>query len=211
MKKAILLSGGMDSIALTYWYRQEISLAFTVNYGQKSAHKEIEVSKNVCAQLNIMHEILEVDCNSLGSGEMSNGPVSNLSVAPEWWPYRNQLLITLVSMKAMTHNIRTLFFGAVKTDCKFKDGTYNFFKILNMLLKMQEGAMEVLTPAIRLSTFELIVKSKIPESLLLNAHSCHKGNDPCGICNGCIKYIDVIENLKNRNSTLVRICNPAPK
>ncbi len=32
-KTAILLSGGMDSIALAYWKRPE--LAITINYGQK--------------------------------------------------------------------------------------------------------------------------------------------------------------------------------
>lgn len=42
-KTAILLSGGMDSIALAYWKRPEI--AITIDYGQKPAAAEVVASK----------------------------------------------------------------------------------------------------------------------------------------------------------------------
>ncbi|GAA3968032.1 7-cyano-7-deazaguanine synthase [Mucilaginibacter dorajii] len=195
MKYAILLSGGMDSVALTYMYKKKLSVAFTVDYGQKSSEKELEVSKKICEKLNIPHEILHIDCSSLGSGEMCNDKISPVSPVPEWWPYRNQLLITLTSMKAISYDIDSLIFGAVKTDNSYIDGTKKFFNIINKLLSIQEGNINVITPAINLTTAELIKKSKIPESLLFWAHSCHISNEPCGVCNGCVKYSEVIEEI----------------
>ena len=46
-----------------------------------------------------------------------------------------------------------------------------------------------------ITTEELIRVSKVPESLLLWAHSCHVSNNPCGSCPGCIKYREVRHNL----------------
>lgn len=50
-KKAILLSGGMDSIALAYWLRPEV--AITLDYGQKAAEAEIAAAARVAQLLRI--------------------------------------------------------------------------------------------------------------------------------------------------------------
>lgn len=195
MKQGILLSGGLDSTALAYWHRNSLSIAFTINYGQKSAQKEIAVSAKICKELGLQHEVLEADCGSLGGGEMSDNPISSLSNFSEWWPFRNQLLITLAAMRAVTLGIETIMFGAVKTDNRFADGRATFFKSVNYLLNQQEGSIQILTPAIELYSIELIRKSKVPEHLLFWAHSCHRGNEPCGFCNGCNKYSEVVNML----------------
>lgn len=196
---AILLSGGIDSTALTYLHREEILFAITINYGQKSALREIEVSSKICKVLNITHEIINVNCSSLGSGEMCIADDASLSLSPisEWWPYRNQLLITLASMKAIKFGVKKLLFGAVKTDNRFVDGTNNFFNSINATISIQEGNLFIEAPAIKLTSVELVKKSKIPEEILYWAHSCHVANEPCGICNGCIKYMEVIRQLNN--------------
>ena len=46
-----------------------------------------------------------------------------------------------------------------------------------------------------MTTDELIKVSKIPLSILLCAHSCHKKNIPCGKCRGCNKYFLVVDKL----------------
>ncbi len=67
--KAILLSGGMDSIALAYWLRP--AFAFTMDYGQAAAAAEIDASVQIAHDLGIDHEVIRVDCSSLGSGDMA--------------------------------------------------------------------------------------------------------------------------------------------
>jgi 7-cyano-7-deazaguanine synthase len=196
MNKAILLSGGIDSIAVGYLHREEIDLAITINYGQKPALTEIEVSKRFCEILNIKHEVITVNCGDLGLGQMASHSFMSLSEpTSEWWPFRNQLIITLAAMKIYQHNIKTLIIGSVKSDKKFKDGSKKFFRTLNTCLAMQEGGVVVETPAINMSSAELVKESNLPDTLLFWAHSCHTSNNPCGNCNGCRKYFQVMRKL----------------
>lgn len=190
---AILLSGGMDSIALAYLKRPKY--AFTLDYGQKAALAEINAARQVCKELSIDHHIISVDCGSLGSGDMSSKPSISMSPVSEWWPYRNQLLVTLACMKGVVLGIDELIVGSVRTDGAHKDGTMEFYSYLSTLVQYQEGAIKISCPAIDLTTVELIRKSKLPESLLLWAHSCHTSNEPCMNCNGCKKYLFTLQSL----------------
>jgi 7-cyano-7-deazaguanine synthase len=193
IKSGILLSGGMDSIALAYWKRPNYS--FTIDYGQKAAKAEIQSAIQVSKMLNIQHEIIRVDCSSLGSGDMSNNQELSLAPVTEWWPYRNQLLVTLACMKGIAFGLTDLYIGSVSTDSSHRDGTKGFYERLSNLIEYQEGGITIKYPALNITTVELINKSKVPESVLLWAHSCHTANEPCGMCHGCIKYLVTIKDL----------------
>ena len=80
-----------------------------------------------------------------------------------------------------------------------KDGTEEFYHLINNLMKYQEGNINIFSPAIYLSSVDLVIQSKVPPEILYYAHSCHKSNIPCGNCRGCYKYIDVIQKLENAN------------
>lgn len=195
MSKAILLSGGIDSIALAFWMKPDI--AFTIDYGQAPAQAEITSSKAVCESLCIKHEIISVDCSKLGSGDLlKKNPVS-IAPSSEWWPYRNQLLITLASMKAISFDVKELMIGSILSDGFHKDGTSGFYSLINDLMQYQEGNITISAPAIEMSSWQLVIKSGIPSDLLFYAHSCHTGNLPCCNCRGCNKYIEVIQQLSN--------------
>jgi len=184
MTTALLLSGGMDSIAVAFWKKPDF--AFTVDYGQLSSEGEIDAARAVSESLSIPHEIITVDCRSLGSGDLSGKE-----------PFRNQLLVTLVGMRAVSLGVDTLLFGTVKTDRIHSDGSPEFFEKLDSLLSLQEGRLRILAPAIDLTTLELIRLSGVPRSLLAWAHSCHVSDFACGGCLGCSKYQAVIEELEN--------------
>ena len=192
-KKAILLSGGMDSIALSYWLRPKI--AITLDYGQKAAEAEIKVASHIAEILGMKHHIIRVDCSSLGSGDLvGSDPISDAPVT-EWWPYRNQMLVTLALMKAIQLGVSELMVGSVKTDSQHTDGTKEFYSKLSDVVAMQEGNIIVTAPAIDMTTMELVRKSGVPENILLFAHSCHTSNQPCGKCHGCMKYMYVKNQL----------------
>lgn len=193
MKSALLLSGGMDSLALAWWKRPDVAL--TVDYGQLAAEAEITVSTQVCKELNIEHHVLRIDCRTLGSGDMAGIKEDGLAPASDWWPYRNQLLLTLVAMKAVALGVKQLWIGTVKSDGSHRDGTPEFVDLMDRVLAYQEGSMRVSAPAIDLSTSELIRQASVPGSLLAWAHSCHKGNVACGQCRGCNKYMEVYKEL----------------
>lgn len=183
----------MDSIALAYLKRPKY--AFTLDYGQKAALAETNAARQVCEELSIDHHVISLDCGSLGSGDMSSKPSLSMSPVSEWWPYRNQLLVTLACMKGVVLGIDELIVGSVRTDGAHKDGTMEFYSYLSTLVQYQEGAIKISCPAIDLTTVELIRKSKLPESLLLWAHSCHTSNEPCMNCNGCKKYLFTLQSL----------------
>jgi 7-cyano-7-deazaguanine synthase len=192
-KTGILLSGGMDSIALAYWKKP--SYAFTIDYGQKPAQSEIHAATQISKYLGMKHYIVKVDCSGLGSGDMNGS--APISVAPikEWWPYRNQLLITLACMKGISLGINKMIIGSVSTDNMHKDGSEKFYSKISDLMKFQEGEIEIECPAINLNSVDLIKQSEIPVSLLFWAHSCHTSNQPCMVCNGCKKYLYVLQEL----------------
>jgi len=193
MKTCLLLSGGMDSIALAYWKRPD--LAITIDYGQLAASAEIDASKAITKRLGIEHIILELDTSFLGSGDMSGKAPDNLAPESDWWPYRNQLLVTLAAMKVLPYGVNQLWLAAVRSDNQHADGRPEFYRKLNALLSMQEGGMQVSAPAITYSTPELIRISGLPKELLAFSHSCHKTIIECGACRGCNKYIYVYEEL----------------
>lgn len=188
MKTALLLSGGMDSLSLAWWKRPDI--AFTLDYGQLAAQAEIEASKTICLKLGIPHHIINIDCRQLGSGDMAGSQADSHAPASDWWPYRNQLLVTLAAMKAISFGVTHLWLGTVKSDGFHRDGSPEFMAAISQLLSLQEGGMIVEAPAIGLSTAELVRESAIPGELLAWAHSCHKAEVACGNCRGCNKYME---------------------
>jgi 7-cyano-7-deazaguanine synthase len=198
MRNAILLSGGIDSIALTFWKRPQVAL--TIDYGQKPAMAEIRASQAVCSALNITHHVIKVDCSSLGSGDLLRSAPLSMAPASEWWPYRNQLLVTLAVMKAISLGIDELCTASVASDGFHRDGTPRFYQLLHELVNYQEGGLKISAPAIGMSAVELVKISRVLPELLHYAHSCHTGNIPCGHCRGCYKYMHVINALNNDKS-----------
>ena len=191
--KAVLLSGGVDSIALTFW--QQPDCAITIDYGQRSASTELEVAAQVAGSLGIDHEVIHVDCSPLGSGDMSERPPSTHAPVSEWWPFRNQLLLTLGGMRAIAIGANEMMIGSVASDGSHADGRAEFFETIDGLMAMQEGAIHVTAPAIGMSTVELVQRSGVPREVIAWAHSCHTGPLACGACRGCIKHYDVMKEL----------------
>lgn len=193
MKTCLLLSGGIDSIALAYWKRPQ--LAYTINYGQESYEGELRASRAVADILSIEHHTVSVDCRDLGSGDLAGRAPCSIAPVTEWWPFRNQLLVTLAAMKAVQDDVGVLLVGSVRTDSSHLDGTAEFYEKLNDLVLFQEGRIVVEAPAIGMTSIELVKRSAISGSILGWAHSCHTAGFACGLCRGCNKHREVMVAL----------------
>src|SRR5712692_1978927 len=136
MKRALLLSGGMDSTALAWAVRPE--LAITIDYGQRAACGEIRAASAVCEALGLRQRVIQVDCRALGSGDMAGTEPSAVAPVSEWWPYRNQLLITLAATVALQEGITILSLGVVSSDGCHADGRLEFFEAMRRVLGAQE-------------------------------------------------------------------------
>jgi len=190
---ALLLSGGMDSTALAYWLHPDI--AITVDYGQRSAAGEVRASFAVCKTLSIEHATISADCSAIGTGPLSGHPQISAAPVPEWWPFRNQLLVTLAGAYAVRRGVKQIYVGSVKPDGLHADGRHEFYDLLSRVMEYQEGCISVSAPAIKLTTVELIREANVPWEILALAHSCHVAEFACGTCGGCSKYIAVREAL----------------
>lgn len=189
MKTALLLSGGMDSTALAVLAQPEV--AYTVDYGQLSARGEVRAAAAVCAALGLNHEVICIDCRTIGSGDLAGTPAIELAPVPEWWPFRNQLLITVAAARAVARGVDRILIGTVASDASHLDGTPQFIEAMRAVLRVQEGAIVLEAPAVSLTSAELIRRSGASRALLAWAHSCHRGEYACGVCRGCRKHFEV--------------------
>jgi 7-cyano-7-deazaguanine synthase len=185
-RMALLLSGGMDSVALAYGLRPQ--LAITIDYGQKAARGEIRAASAVCETLLLNHRIIQVDCLALGSGDMAGSDPCSVAPVSEWWPYRNQLLITFASAAALQGGMSRVVVGAVSSDESHADGRNEFFEAMNHVLRLQEGGLTLEVPGIKHTTVSLCSRFSVPFEVLAWAHSCHVADYACGRCRGCQKH-----------------------
>jgi 7-cyano-7-deazaguanine synthase len=193
LKRLLLLSGGMDSIALAWAMRPELCL--TIDYGQLAATGEIRAAKAVCAELGLDHRVLRIDCSGIGSGDMAGTPPSEIAPVSEWWPFRNQILITVGAALAVKERLGAVVIGTVSNDACHADGTPDFFRVLNELLKLQEGQIALEAPSIGETTVEFCRRVAAPHSVLGWAHSCHVSSFACGLCRGCCKHRECMREL----------------
>jgi 7-cyano-7-deazaguanine synthase len=193
VNQLLLLSGGMDSIALAWSLKPKLSL--TVDYGQLPARGEIQAASAVCAELGLSHRVLSVDCTSLGSGDLAGTAALSVAPIPEWWPYRNQLLITIAAMLALKEGLSSVVLGAVANDSSHADGGMAFLKSMDALLRSQEGQVTLEFPAIKETTVDLCKRVAVPHRVLAWAHSCHVASVGCGWCRGCVKHRESMRDL----------------
>ncbi len=179
----LLLSGGMDSVALAFWLKPPH--AVTVDYGQLPAAAEIRAASRVCAELNISHHVVRTAFP--GHGDMAGAPSLPGAPTPEWWPFRNQMLITIAAAELISHGVTQLIIGTLAPDRVNGDGSPEFLKRIDDLLHFQEGGMRLIAPAIELTATELIRQAGVPEEIIRWAHSCHISDNACGRCRGCLK------------------------
>lgn len=190
--KALLMSGGLDSAALAWMHRPD--LCVTIDYGQRPAEGELVASAALCGHMGLEHLVLSVDHSAIGSGNMSNQAPVKGAQAPEFWPYRNQCLITLAAMALASRGLQELLIGIVATDIH-ADGSAEFVETMDRLLQLQEGAARLLAPAQKLSGVELLRRSKFPRDLIGLTFSCHTHRYACGQCGGCTKQSETIEEV----------------
>lgn len=190
--RLLLLSGGLDSTALAAMARPEHCLG--IDYGQVAADAEQRAGREVARELDLPFTHLRVPAGAVAAGLMGKDAPSEVTgTAPEWWPFRNQLLITLAAAWGITRGFDEILLGTVASDgARHADGTPEFRTAIDRLLGVQEGGMHVRAPAADLTADELIARSGVPESVLSWTHSCHRANLPCANCPGCVKRAEAL-------------------
>ncbi|WP_377042066.1 7-cyano-7-deazaguanine synthase [Mycolicibacterium llatzerense] len=193
-RSVLLLSGGLDSTALAALHRP--AQCVVVDYGQRCATAETQAATAVAKALRLPVRTLAIDLRDIGAGLLhSDEPIAG-APSREWWPYRNQLLVTVAAAVALREHLDTVLIGSVRSDgARHVDGTTAFYESLDQLVSMQEGSIRVCAPALHDTTAELITRSGLGEDVLGWTVSCHRANFPCGTCPGCHKRTEVLAQV----------------
>ena len=186
----LLLSGGTDSACLAHVLRPNLCL--TIDYGQKVASAEINSSRNICRSLNLKHCVVKINLRDFATGSMAGKKQALAGAANEWWPFRNQLIVTVGAMVAFKNSLTEVIIGTVRSDRRHKDGSAKFIRQMDQVLRQQEGAVRLLAPARKLYAEELYSAADPSLDLLGMTFSCHRSIYPCGQCDGCRKNEAVI-------------------
>jgi 7-cyano-7-deazaguanine synthase len=186
----LLLSGGIESSALAWWRRSD-HLLF-VDYGQLAARGEKRAAELVADATGRSLEVLRIDCRAVGAGLLAALDVAKDAPGSEWWPFRNQLLITFGAARALALGCTEVSYGAVADDVAFRDTTPEFVRRIDATVCYQEGGIRINAPALTLSTVELIRCSRIPRDLLARTHSCDVDDFYCDQCPSCLARRQVL-------------------
>lgn len=190
----LLFSGGIDSTVLAWWQKPD-RLLF-VDYGQVSAPGEERAATPIARDLALPLDIRRVDLRAFGHGVMVGGAALNPD-APEFWPYRNQMLVTMAAMAYADQARLTIAIGTVLGDDVHPDGSPGFRAAMNAVLASQ-GIATLEAPGAEASTEDLILRSGTPMSVLGWTFSCHTGAWACGQCRGCAKHEQVMSWAEKR-------------
>ncbi|WP_420024050.1 7-cyano-7-deazaguanine synthase (plasmid) [Cereibacter azotoformans] len=178
---------------MAFWKRPEITI--TIDYGQRAAEAEVTAARQVASELGIRHEVIAINCTPIGSGDMSGNDALKIAPVPEWWPFRNQLLLTFAAARGLVLEVTEIMTGSVASDGSHADGRPGFYRAMDAVTSFQEGGIRVTAPALHMTTSELVRQSGVPRDILAWAHSCHTGNLACGHCRGCLKHYQVTKDV----------------
>jgi 7-cyano-7-deazaguanine synthase len=162
-------------------------IAIIVDYGQVSAKGEIDASKSICDYIGIDHRVVSARADFVKIGLLAGIRSVEGKNNPEFWPFRNQFIITCALMGIYSESVNQLLIGTVRGDKKFADGTKGFLDAANALIAVQEERIMIEAPAIDITSAELLVRSGLPKSLIGLTFSCHAADVACGECPGCVK------------------------
>jgi 7-cyano-7-deazaguanine synthase len=181
--RVLLFSGGLDSTAVAAWQRPDHLL--TIDYGQRAAGGEIRAASQVSRLLRMQWSPIRLDCSAIGSGLLAGEAPSPHAKSPEWWPYRNQLLITAAAAWGLARGATEILLGTVAADVIHSDGSPDFIAAMDRLLRLQEGGVRLTAPALGYPTSQLLATSGLDRGVIGWTHSCDRGAIACGSCPSC--------------------------
>ena len=88
--------------------------------------------------------------------------------------------------------------GTLSEDSSNGDGTPEFVDTMDRLLRLQEGGIRLVAPAIGMNAVELLATSGIPQEVAGWSHSCFVSDTPCMKCRGCRKQLKALEYTGRR-------------
>jgi len=204
----ITLSGGLDSVVNLYeaFRCSKVVLALTFDYGQRSFRKECAAASYFCEQLNVPHQIIELEWLSRittsalvnrsaplpTSVDLENHLATAESAKAVWVPNRNGVFINIAASFAEAMGAGWIVVGWNKEEAAtFSDNSGEFVNASNQFLELSTQTQ----PTIQCWTIEMDKTQILSRALELgidinNIWPCYESNDElCGVCESCQRFL----------------------
>jgi len=208
-KKAIsLLSGGLDSVVATAFFTKDFEIhGITFDYGQKSADREIKVSKKISEELGMKHTVIDLKwLANLGNSalttdkdvpELKFEDINNINITEDaatkvWVPGRNIVFASIGTSFAEGEGAEIIIVGWDKEEAAtFPDNSKEFLNCFNDLIAIgtkSSNNIEIKAPLIDLNKKEIVELGEKIDAPMDISYSCYVGEDiHCGVCESCIR------------------------
>ena len=206
MKAVLIYSGGLDSTALLYEYRDRISLAVTFDYGSKHNAREIACAVENCARLGIRHIVIPLDFIGkyfrsdllLSGGAVPEGNYAEENMKSTVVPFRNGIMLAVAAGLAESYDMDTVLIANhsgdhdIYPDCRpsfveafdeaTRSGTYN--------------GVRVVSPYCHLTKRDIALRGRDLGIDYALTYSCYKGGEKhCGRCGTCTERKEALEGF----------------
>ena len=208
----IIVSGGMDSITLLHYRKEQISLAVTFDYGSNHNRRETEYAAYHCKSLGIEHIVIPLSFihdyfkSSLlqGADAIPEGHYTAENMKSTVVPFRNGIMLAVACGIAESRGLDGVLIAnhngdhAIYPDCR-----ENF--IAAMGKAMEAGTYEHISidaPFTDISKTDIALIGKRLGIDYSKTYSCYKGGEKhCGKCGTCVERKEALRNAGIEDTT----------
>lgn len=183
----------------------EISLALTLDYGQRSASRESEAAQRISSYLKVPHRVVSLgffkdffEAKGLLSTNdtlpaprpehLSDRGFSESSANAVWVPNRNGIFLEIAAGIAEASGSSAVIVGFNREEAEtFPDNSTEYMAAINRSLDFStRGKVHVISPTARYDKTELVQKAVVNSFPLHLIWSCYEGGEKmCGVCESC--------------------------
>lgn len=208
----IIVSGGMDSITLLHYRKEQISLAVTFDYGSNHNRRETEFAAYHCKSLGIEHIVIPLSFihdhfkSSLlqGADAIPEGHYTAENMKSTVVPFRNGIMLAVACGIAESRGLdRVLIANHNGDHAIYPDCRENF--IAAMGKAMEAGTYEHISidaPFTDISKTDIALIGKRLGIDYSKTYSCYKGGEKhCGKCGTCVERKEALRNAGIEDTT----------
>ena len=208
----IIGSGGMDSITLLHYRKEQISLAVTFDYGSNHNRRETEFAAYHCKSLGIEHIVIPLSFihdyfkSSLlqGADAIPEGHYTAENMKSTVVPFRNGIMLAVACGIAESRGLdRVLIANHNGDHAIYPDCRENF--IAAMGKAMEAGTYEHISidaPFTDISKTDIALIGKRLGIDYSKTYSCYKGGEKhCGKCGTCVERKEALRNAGIEDTT----------
>ena len=208
----IIVSGGMDSITLLHYRKEQISLAVTFDYGSNHNRRETEYAAYHCKSLGIEHIVIPLSFihdyfkSSLlqGADAIPEGHYTAENMKSTVVPFRNGIMLAVACGIAESRGLdRVLIANHNGDHAIYPDCREDF--ITAMGKAMEAGTYEHISidaPFTDISKTDIALIGKRLGIDYSKTYSCYKGGEKhCGKCGTCVERKEALRNAGIEDTT----------